>query len=295
MTIHIPVLPEEVIEYLSPKEGQTFVDGTLGGGGHSAQILRAIGESGRLIAVDRDPDAVQETSSRIDAPNAKLVAANYADIPEVLNSMGIEGVDGILLDLGLSSDQLAHRDRGFSFASDGTLDLRFDSLSGEPAWKLIQRLNEKHLADLIYQYGEEKLSRRIARKIVRQRHASPIRNANQLAELVRSCYPRHPKQKIDPATRTFQALRIAVNEELKWLDVALKRLPNYLNQGGRIAIISFHSLEDRMVKHGFVNNEFLDVVTRKPVTAGESELATNPRSRSAKLRVAERNSHASTP
>lgn len=252
------------------------------------QLLKAIGPEGFLIGIDRDPDAVEETSQRISAENAKLIAANYSDTPEILDGMGIEAVDSMLLDLGLSSDQLADRDRGFSFSAEGTLDLRFDRMSGEPAWKIVNRMGEKHLADLIYQFGEEKLSRRIARKIVKVRHDQKIDTATDLARIVRSCYPRSYQQRTDPATRTFQALRIYVNEELKWLGVALERLPKRLKVGGRIAIISFHSLEDRMVKQAFARSEILKVVTTKPITASEEELERNPRSRSAKLRVAER-------
>lgn len=288
MTVHIPVLVEEIMQGLDPQPGQVIVDGTLGGGGHSQEFLRRIGSTGLLIGLDRDPEAVEETSARLQGDNVSLIATNYADLPEILEARGIAGVDGILLDLGLSSDQLDARDRGFSFQSDGALDLRFDRLSGEPASRLVNRMGEKHLADLIYQYGEEKLSRRIARKIVKTRHAEKIETADQLARLVRSCYPRSYQQRIDPATRTFQALRIAVNEELKWLRVALERLPGCLKPGGRIAIISFHSLEDRMVKQAFRDDDRLNVLTAKPIQASESEVADNPRSRSAKLRIAER-------
>lgn len=288
MTVHIPVLPDEVFEGMAPKEGDIVVDGTLGGGGHAARLLAAVGDSGRLIGIDRDPGAVDETSERISASNATLIAANYSDTPEILDALGIDSVNSILLDLGLSSDQLADRDRGFSFQAEGKLDLRFDQMSGDPAWKLINRLGAKHLADLIYQFGEEKLSRRIARRIVKLRHDQKIDTATALAKIVRSCYPRSYQQRTDPATRTFQALRIAVNEELKWLGVALERLPSCLAVGGRIAIISFHSLEDRMVKQAFARSEILKVITSKPIMASEAELDLNPRARSAKLRVAER-------
>lgn len=288
MTIHIPVLPVEVIEGMNPQAGDTVVDGTLGGGGHAAELLGRIGESGRLIAFDRDPAAVEETSSRIDAPNATLIASNYADIPEYLQELDIESVQSILLDLGLSSDQLADRDRGFSFQSEGPLDLRFNPLAGESAGRLVNGLSEKRLADLIYEYGEERFSRRIARKIVKIRHAEKIETAAMLARIVRSCVPKSKKNPIDPATRTFQALRIAVNEELKWLKVAMRRLPDCLSIGGRIVVISFHSLEDRIVKQALRQNENLKVLTKKPIQAGEAELESNPRSRSAKLRIAER-------
>jgi 16S rRNA (cytosine1402-N4)-methyltransferase len=202
--------------------------------------------------------------------------------------LNVEAVDGILLDVGLSSDQLADANRGFSFQSEGPLDLRFDTTRGEPAWKLIERLSAEHLADLIFAYGEERFSRRIARRIVETRRANPIHTASELARIVRASVPRSRDERIDPATRTFQALRIAVNEELKWLEVAVRRLPDCLGPGGRLAVISFHSLEDRLVKEGFRNDARLAVVTRRPVRPSENEVAANPRSRSAKLRVAER-------
>jgi len=270
------------------KQGDTCVDGTLGGGGHSREILNRIGANGRLSGLDRDPLAVEDTETRITDDNATLIASNYADLPEILQQLEIENVNSALLDLGLSSDQLSARDRGFSFNSDGPLDLRFNMMHGEPAFKLLNRLREKPLADLLYEFGEEKLSRRIARKIVKYRHATKVVTADHLARIVRSCYPKTYKQRIDPATRTFQALRIAVNEELKWLGNALRRYPDCLAPGGRFVVISFHSLEDRMVKHAFAQDERLKVLTSKPITASEEELDANPRSRSAKLRVAER-------
>jgi 16S rRNA (cytosine1402-N4)-methyltransferase len=288
VTIHIPVLPQEVIDGLNPQPGSTIVDGTLGGGGHAQAILERIGTSGTLFGFDRDPLAVDDTKTRISAANAHLITANYSDMPEQLSLFDVTQVDGVLLDLGLSSDQLADRDRGFSFHSDGPLDLRFDQMAGEPAAKLVNRLSEKHLANLIYEFGEERFSRRIARKIVKLRHDNKIETASHLASIVRSCIPRTKKKSIDPATKTFQALRIAVNEELKWLKVAVNRLPDLLAPGGRIAIISFHSLEDRIVKQSLQQNDQLEVLSRKPIMAGEEELLSNPRSRSAKLRVAQK-------
>lgn len=285
-TVHIPVLPNEVIEGMMPQPGDIVVDGTLGGGGHTSELLKRIAPGGRLFGFDRDPLAVENTRERIPDENAIFIADNYSSIPEYLREFEIEGVQSILLDLGLSSDQLADRDRGFSFQSDGPLDLRFNTMGGEPASRLVNRLSEKHLADLIYEFGEEKLSRRIARKIVKIRHHEKIESASQLAKIVRSCVPRTKNQSIDPATRTFQALRIAVNEELKWLKVAMDRLPKILVPGGRLAVISFHSLEDRIVKRAFAENPDLEVLTKKPLQASEAELADNPRSRSAKLRVA---------
>lgn len=288
MTIHIPVLPSEVLEGMNPQPGDVVVDGTLGGGGHTIELLKRIGPGGRLLGFDRDPAAVEETGSRIQQDNATFIASNYSNIPEYLQELEIESVQSILLDLGLSSDQLADRDRGFSFQSDGPLDLRFNPLAGESAGRLVNGLSEKRLANLIYEFGEEKLSRRIARKIVRIRHQEKIETASQLARIVRSCVPKTKGQKIDPATRTFQALRIAVNDELKWLKSSMKRLPDCLHVGGRIAVISFHSLEDRIVKQALNENSNLKVLTKKPIQASDEELDFNPRSRSAKLRVAER-------
>ena len=194
----------------------------------------------------------------------RAVHGNYSDLPEALAEFELQHVDGILLDVGLSSDQLADNERGFSFQSDGPLDLRFDTTRGTPAARLIERLSAEHLADLIYQFGEERYSRRIARKIVEARRTRPIETAAELAYVVRGAVPRSRDDRIDPATRTFQALRIAVNEELKWLEVALRRLPECLVPGGRMAVISFHSLEDRLVKQSFIG-ERLIVNTRRPV------------------------------
>ncbi len=285
MTVHIPVLLNEAIEWLDLKDDAIVVDGTMGGGGHTHAFAEQVGSSGKVIGLDRDPKAVEQTSEGL-PENVIPVAANYADLPEILEQLEIAAVDGIFLDLGLSSDQLADHTRGFSFNADGPLDLRFDQSRGEPAWRLLQTLREKTLADLIYEYGEERMSRRIARKIVAERQKQPLKSAKSLSDLLRRVVPKSKNHSIDPATRTFQALRIAVNDELKWLKVALQRLPNCLKPGGIIGIISFHSLEDRMVKHAFREAELLEVLTKKPIMASELELAENPRSRSAKLRFA---------
>jgi 16S rRNA (cytosine1402-N4)-methyltransferase len=287
-TVHIPVLFDEVLEQLQPAPGGIFVDGTLGGGGHTRALAERVGPAGRVIAVDLDGGAVERTSAALAGLPVLVANASYADLPEVLDEVGVDAVDGVLLDLGLSSDQLADAERGFSYLSEGELDMRFDLERGEPAWRMIERMSEEHLANVIYQYGEERFSRRIAKKIVEQRRSDPIRTASQLAELVRSCVPRSRGHNIDPATRTFQALRIAVNGELDALQTALKRLPDYLKPGGRLAIISFHSLEDRIVKEAFRDDERLSPITRKPIVASEQESNRNPRARSAKLRVAER-------
>jgi 16S rRNA (cytosine1402-N4)-methyltransferase len=287
-TQHVPVLAEEVLAALAPSAGQTLVDGTLGGGGHARMLAAAVEPGGRVIALDRDLAAVERAAERFTGVDVDCLHANYSDLPEILADRGIATVSGILLDLGLSSDQLADDDRGFSFHSQGPLDLRFDTTRGEPAWKLIERLSEEHLANLLFELGEERHSRRIARQIVTRRQQRPLRSAAELAEVVRRAVPRNRNDRIDPATRSFQALRIGVNEELKWLTVALKRLPDCLSPGGRLAVISFHSLEDRLVKEAFRDDERLEVITRRPVRAGEAEIVNNPRARSAKLRVAAR-------
>ena len=276
--------------WLRPSAGQTLVDGTLGGGGHTRLLAQAVGPTGTVIALDRDPAAVARADVDLADLPVRAFQGNYGDVPETLAELDVDAVDGILLDLGLSSDQLLDAERGFSFHSAGPLDLRFDPSRGEPAWKLVERLSAEHLANLIYRYGEERYSRRIARRIVETRRAAPIRTAADLARVVRQSVPRSHSDRIDPATRTFQALRIAVNEELKWLEVGLRRLPDCLRPGGRLAVISFHSLEDRLVKESFRDDARVDVLTRRPVRPTEKESAVNPRSRSAKLRVAERKS-----
>ena len=289
-TLHKSVFPLETMEGLAIEEGQTVVDGTAGGGGHVALMLERLGPTGRVVATDRDPTALERIRDKISDTRLLLLHGNFADLPELLVAEGIERVDAILLDLGISSDQLADRERGFSFDSDGPLDLRFDPQRGEPAHRLVNRLSAEHLADLIYNYGEDRLSRRIARAVVERRRTAQIETASQLAEIVRRAYPAQAKRKqsIDPATRTFQALRIAVNEELKALEIALRRFPDILIPGGRLAIISFHSLEDRQVKEAFRDDERYEALTRKPIRPNDAELADNPRSRSAKLRIAKR-------
>ncbi len=287
-TVHIPVLAAEVIEWLDPQPGKIIVDGTLGGGGHSRLLAERLAGQGQIIGIDRDPQAVERTAKLLAGLPVTCVHASYADLPEILNELGIAAVDGVLLDLGLSSDQLADPGRGFSFSVDGPLDLRFDTTQGEPAWRLLERLSAEHLANIIFEFGEERFSRRIASAIVEARRTSPIRTAGELADLVRRSVPRSRDIKLNPATRTFQALRIAVNDELKILDQALARFPDCVRPGGRIALISFHSLEDRRVKVAFRQDERYVILTKKPIRPNESEIQRNPRSRSAKLRVAER-------
>ncbi len=288
-SVHVPVMLEPVVRWLAPRPGMVMVDGTLGGGGHARALAAGVGQKGLVIGIDRDPAAIETAEQNLRGLPVRLVQTNFCDLPEILEQLDIQTVGGVLLDLGLSSDQLADKSRGFSFGADGPLDLRFDPLSGEPARRLINRLSVEHLTELISKYGEERYSRRIAQAIVRQRRERPIETSAELAELVRHSVPNAPGgQRIDPATRTFQALRIAVNNELKSLEIALRRIPGCLQRGARMAVISFHSLEDRRVKEAFLADERLKVLTRRPVRPDEKEIADNPRSRSAKLRVAEK-------
>jgi len=289
-TIHVPVLPRAVIEWLDPRPGRVIVDGTLGGGGHTRLLAERLANGrpdGFVLALDRDPAALAAAEKSLAGLPVKIAQANFCDLGGVLDELGIAAVDGVLLDLGLSSDQLADQSRGFSFDAEGELDLRFDTAEGEPAWRLLARLKENEIADLIYEFGEERYSRRIARRIVEARAARPIRTAGELADLVRRSVPRSA-DRLDPATRTFQALRIAVNHELESLDLALKRIPDRLKPGGRLAIISFHSLEDRRVKEAFKGDPRLENLTKKPIRPTPEETQANPRSTSAKLRVAQR-------
>jgi len=284
---HVPVLLAEAVEWLQPRPGGTIVDGTLGGGGHTRALAEGVGPAGTVIALDRDPAALDLAEQRLSGLPVRLVQANFCDLPEVLAELKVREVDGVLLDLGVSSDQLADPARGFSFSAGGALDLRFDPTEGEPAWRLVNRLRAEHLAELIRSYGEERYSRRIAKAIVQRRRERPIQQAADLADLVRRCVPA-PRggHQIDPATRTFQALRIAVNEELKSLEIALRRIPDCLRPHGRLAVISFHSLEDRRVKEAFRDDPRYEALTRKPVRPSAEEIAHNPRARSAKMRVA---------
>jgi 16S rRNA (cytosine1402-N4)-methyltransferase len=286
-SIHTSVLPAEVLSFLAIEPGMTVIDGTLGGGGHTRLLVEAVGPTGRVIALDRDPAAIERGSQEFAGKPVRFAQANFCDIPEVLDALEIEKVDRVLLDIGLSSDQLADDTRGFSFDSDGPLDLRFDPTEGEPAWRMINRLRPETLADIIYEFGEERFSRRIARRIADVREREPIKTSRDLARVVIAAVPRQkPPQRIHPATRTFQALRIAVNQELKSLRIALERIPTRLAADGRLVVISFHSLEDRLVKEAFRNRQVWENLTRSPVEAADDELARNPRSRSAKLRAA---------
>ncbi len=286
-SIHTPVLAAEVMQLLDVGPGMQVVDGTLGGGGHTRLFADAVGAEGLVVGIDRDPVAIERAARELAGLPVRFAQANFRDLPEVLDAVGLERVDRVLLDVGLSSDQLADDTRGFSFDADGPLDLRFDPTEGEPAWRLIARMRPETLADVIHEYGEERYARRIARRIATAREKQPIRTAREFARVVTSAIPRQqPPPRIHPATRSFQALRIAVNEELKSLRIALERIPDRLASDGRLAVISFHSLEDRLVKQAFRNKQIWEPLTRGPVEASAEEVARNSRSRSAKLRVA---------
>ncbi len=290
-SVHIPVLMREVLRGLDPQPGAVIVDGTVGGGGHSREILTRIGETGTLIGLDRDPMMLRLAAQKVAGPNVTLVHSSYANLSQVLEELGIGQVDGILLDLGLSSDQLSDRQRGFGFTSEGPLDLRFDVSQGEAAWQLLERLDAEGLENLLKEYGEERFARAIAADIVTQRKRHPILTGQDLTRIVTDVLTskRGPRLERNPATRVFQALRIAVNEELGQLESFLKsELEKNLKTGGRAAIISFHSLEDRLVKYAFRDKRRFRILTPKPVIPMAVEQRANPRSRSAKIRVVEK-------
>jgi 16S rRNA (cytosine1402-N4)-methyltransferase len=286
---HVPVLLAETLELLAVRPGGHYVDGTVGLGGHAAAVLRAGAPDGRLFGLDRDGETLERAKVRLAefGDRARLEQGDYREIPERLSGAK---VDGILLDLGVSSAQLDDATRGFSFQAEGPLDMRMDRSGGPTAADLVNRLRESELADLLYEYGEEPASRRIARAIVFAREREPITTTTELADIVRRAVPRRRPGGLHPATRTFQALRIRVNRELEGLGEALERSADCLKPGGRLAVIAFHSLEDRAAKEAFrtvATRGFL-ILTRKPVRPGEPEVRANPRARSARLRAVRR-------
>jgi 16S rRNA (cytosine1402-N4)-methyltransferase len=295
-SVHQPVLLAEIASWLQTLErpGAFLLDATAGGGGHLVAMARRIGAGGRVIGLDRDTQMLALATEAVRnaglSESVTLVQSPFSEMRSVLEEFEIKAVQGIILDLGLSSDQLGWEDRGFSFNSDGPLDMRFDANEAVPtAADLINQLREVDLANVFFEFGEERFSRRIARRIVEERKKQLIRTTGQLAEIVRRAIPGHARAgPINPATRVFQALRIAVNDELGQLEKALAAIPGLLVPGGRAAIISFHSLEDRRVKWAFKTHPELNVLTKKPVMATAQEAASNPRSRSAKLRVVEK-------
>ena len=286
---HIPVMLDEVMEQLAPVSGGVYADVTVGGGGHSRAILERSAPEGRLIGTDRDPAALDAAGAALQ-PFGKRVTlrkARIRDLREVLDALQVDRVDGVLADLGVSSAQLDQQDRGFSLANDGPIDMRMDPTEGETALELIGRSDPETLANLIYRYGEEHRSRRIARSLKRAYEEGELETTGDLRRAVhRATGPK--RGRIDPSTKTFQALRIAVNEELADLEAFLGSMPSVLKMGGVVAVISFHSLEDRMVKHTFRDNDSLAPLTKRPMIATEDERQRNPRSRSAKLRAARR-------
>jgi 16S rRNA (cytosine1402-N4)-methyltransferase len=291
--MHEPVMVAEVVEQLAPGRGGTFVDCTVGYGGHTRAILDA--GAARVIALDRDPGALRHAATALAeyGSRTELVHSDYRLLNDVLDRRGIASVDGILADLGVSSMQLDEPGRGFSFRRDEPLDMRMDPTSGPTAADAIRDADERTLADVIYEFGEERHARRIARAIVETRGRGGIDTTGRLAEVVRRVIPKRGYSRIDPATRTFQAIRIWVNRELEGLDVFLAQAAARLRPGGRMAIISFHSLEDRIVKHTLrslqtAGDVGLIVRTKRPVVPTEAEVERNPRARSAKLRAAER-------
>ena len=295
MIAHVPVLTDETLHYLKPERGGLFVDCTVGLGGHSKALLEA--GATRVIGLDRDVEALAAARVTLApwADRVELVHADYRSLDEVLDGRGVGPIDGALADLGVSSLQLDTAGRGFSFQRDEPLDMRMDTTTGETAADLIAHASERDLADAIYAYGEERFSRRIARAIVEARTEEPILTTGRLATIVRRAVPRHGYQRIDPATRTFQAIRIWVNRELEGLDRFIEAVVRRLRAGARLVVISFHSLEDRIAKHTLRalsqrpdTTAAIKVLTKKPVMASEDELQRNPRARSAKLRAAER-------
>jgi 16S rRNA (cytosine1402-N4)-methyltransferase len=293
MPEHVPVMRAEVVAALAPGRGGLFVDGTVGLGGHASALLEA--GAGRLIGIDRDADALAIARERLErwGDRVELVHADYRQLPSVLDARAIDRVDAILADLGVSSLQLDAAGRGFSFQRDEPLDMRMDRSAGPTAADLVAALPEQELADVIFRFGEERYSRRIARAIVEARVHQPIATTGELAALVRRAVPRRGYSPIHPATRTFQALRIRVNGELEGLDRFVEDGCRRLAPGGRLAMIAFHSLEDRVVKHTLRrlaadDTMSLRLLTKKPQRPTEAEVAANPRSRSAHLRAAER-------
>ena len=291
---HVPVMTAEVLQHLRPEHGGLFVDCTVGLGGHARALLER--GAARIIGLDRDEDALAQARGTLApwADRVELVHADYRAIADVLDARRIDRIDGALADLGVSSLQFEAPGRGFSFQRDEPLDMRMDRSSGETAADLVARSTERELADAIFEYGEERFSRRIARAIVAARRESPIATTGRLASIVRRVIPRRGPARIDPATRTFQALRIWVNRELEGLDRFLEDAVRRLRAGARLVVITFHSLEDRIVKHTFralehaADEARVRILTKKPVVPADAEVDRNPRARSAKRRAAER-------
>jgi len=307
--VHIPVLLDECIEGLNIKSGGIYVDGTIGGAGHSKEIARLIRPNGLLIGIDQDINAVNVAKERLKMyeDRVRIVKENFKNIKSIVHNLGIEKVDGVLLDLGVSSHQLDEEERGFSYMKDTVLDMRMDKDNPLTAERIVNEWSEDEIYYIIKQYGEERWAKRIAEFIVRERKKERITSTGQLVDIIKSAIPASARREgPHPAKRTFQALRIAVNDELGILERTIEDAIDLLNPEGRICVITFHSLEDRIVKNTFNRLEkpctcppripqcicgqlpLIKIITKKPITAGSEELKNNPRSRSAKLRVAER-------
>lgn len=306
---HIPIMKNEVLELLAPERGGIFADGTLGGGGHAEAVLERLPENGKLYGIDRDGDAIAAASKKLErfGSRFKSVRGNFFDMRSLLSAEGVRGLDGALLDLGVSSYQLDTPERGFSYNEDAPLDMRMDRSASMSAYDVVNTYSADRLAEIIRDYGEERYAARIARRIAAEREKTPIETTLQLAGLIKEAMPAAARnEKQHPAKRTFQAIRIEVNGELEELDAAISDIESFLNPGGVLAVITFHSLEDRIVKQAFKRFEepcicdrrapictcglkpTAKIITKKPLTASEEELEANPRSRSAKLRAIRR-------
>ena len=286
----MPVMTAEVMRLLDPKPGDVMVDATVGCGGHAEAISKAIGATGLLLGLDRDPEMAERASARLRAASGesvKVVVANFSEAHAQLKSVAGRPADGVLLDLGVASPQIDDPYRGFSYRADGPLDMRMTQGEGSSAEEWINRVSEKELADVLFQFGEERFSRRIARAIVRARRQSRIRRTVELAEIIRRAVPAG-RRRLHPARRSFQAIRILINAEMQHLERFLGTLPDLLGPGGRCVIISYHSLEDRRVKHAFqagVHDGAYEWLARKPLRPSSQEVSSNPRSRSARVRA----------
>lgn len=287
--VHLPVLLKEVLEILDPKPGGVYVDATVGLGGHSENILKFIGSGGRLIGIDRDGESLKVAEKRLSDKRVRLRVGNFSDMESLLNSEGIHEVDGILFDLGVSMLQLKNYERGFSFISNKRLDMRMDKKQKLSAWDVVNRYPEKKIERILREFGEERLSRKISKEIVKQRSKKTIDTCSELSKIVEDVYG--GRRRFHPATKTFQALRMEVNSELDEIKSGLNASLKLLKKGGKFCVISYHSLEDRIVKSFIAEssrNGLLRIITKKPLTPCPEEVRANPSSRSAKLRAAER-------
>lgn len=288
--MHIPVLQKEVINYLASRPNENFIDCTINGGGHALAILEKNGPKGKVLGIDADADQIKNCRAKAEARRLILVCDNFANLEEIVKSEKFPAVSGILMDLGFSSWHLEESGRGFSFQKQEPLDMRYNSENQLTAEKILNFWSAPEIEKILTEYGEEKFSKEIAREIINSRQISPIQNTFQLVAIIKKAVPGwYQRQKIHPATRTFQALRIAVNDELNNLQIVLPQAIEVLKRGGRLAVISFHSLEDRIIKNFFkekAKENLINILTKKPVEATSQEIKANPRARSAKLRAA---------